>query len=108
MQQDLIPLFDDHSHPQINRLLNEQALRCPECGAHQTSLLFFSDSSIVKPRYLIACSECKCRGRFGRNLHHAVKLWNKPPGFFATLLHNWKKKRAKRQLAISPLKKVMG
>jgi hypothetical protein len=101
---DLIPLFDDHSHPQINRLLNEKALRCPECGAHQGSLLLMSEESVT-PRYLVACGECKYQGPLGKTLYDAVTRWNKPMGFIEGLLQRWKKKRAKQLRPAFNLKK---
>jgi len=87
---DLIPMFDDHSHPQINRLINENALRCLNCGAHQTSLVLMSELRAIGPRYAVACTECKHRGSLGKRPDDAVRLWNKPPGFFAAL---FKKRR---------------
>ena len=73
---DLIPMFDDHSHPQINRLLNEEALHCENCGAHQTSLIFMSERR-TRPRYVVACTECKFQGPVGKDLFTAIQKWNK-------------------------------
>jgi hypothetical protein len=87
---ELIPVFDDHSHLEINRLLNE-ALRCPECGASPSMLAVMSEN-ITMPRFLIACRECKYEGPFGKSLYDAIKRWNKPIGYFAALRKNWAKK----------------
>jgi predicted RNA-binding Zn-ribbon protein involved in translation (DUF1610 family) len=86
----LIPMFDDHSHTQINRLIKEKALRCPHCGAHQTSLTFMSECRL-RPRYVVACTECKFEGRLGHDLADAVRKWNAgepwwKTGAFATFL----------------------
>ncbi|MDE2020500.1 MAG: hypothetical protein KGJ13_09215 [Patescibacteria group bacterium] len=77
---DLIPMFDDRSHPQLNRLLNEEALRCENCGAHQTSLIFMSESRI-HPRYVVACLECKFQEPPANSLFAAIGKWNKGQGF---------------------------
>ncbi len=83
---DLIPMFDDHSHLQINRLIHENALRCVECGAHQRSLVLMIESRAIRPRYVLACGECRYQGPLGKNPDDAVRQWNEPLGFFASFL----------------------
>ncbi|MGB9152204.1 MAG: hypothetical protein WCD70_03850 [Alphaproteobacteria bacterium] len=87
---DLIPLFADHSHPLVNQIINETALRCPDCGAHQTSLVLMIEACAFKPRYAVVCTKCKRRGSLGKHPKEAVRQWNKRPGFFASL---FKKRR---------------
>jgi hypothetical protein len=92
-----IPVFDDPKHPVIGRLLKEKALRCPECGEDQASLDLMIENRIMSPRYAIACGKCKHLGPIGRDAHDAIRRWNKPPGFFSTLVHSWARRRLKRQ-----------
>ncbi len=73
----LIPLFDNEANPWINTLLREKALRCPECGASQSKLNVLNEDHLIKPRYVVACSECKHHGEFGRDVIDAIKKWNK-------------------------------
>ncbi len=107
-KDELIPIGDDRSYKAINRLLTEETLRCPECGAHQNALIVMSDTSIVKPRYLIACSECKYQGPFAKNIPRAVDCWNKPLGFFAALRRRRARKRLKQSKANAFIAKTTG
>ncbi len=86
---ELIPMFADHSHLEIHRILNT-ALRCGNCGAHQSRLIFKSEG-VTRPRYVVACTECDHHGPFGKTLHDAIKQWNKPPGFFAAFFQRRRK-----------------
>jgi hypothetical protein len=106
---DLFPLFGDHTHPLIHEHMSK-ASRCPQCRAFYTSLIVMTESTDNAPRYVITCGDCKYLGPFGINLADAVRRWNKPTGFIASLIKNWKKKRAngKPEWRVNETKKVWG
>ena len=81
----LIPLFEDHSHPLVNEQL-KKAYACPECGTYWKSLTAMTENRIHNPRYVITCGECKFIGPFGKGLEQAVIRWNKPPSFFSAII----------------------
>jgi hypothetical protein len=88
----LIPLFEDHSHPLVNLEL-KKALACPECGAGWKSLTAMTENRIYNPRYVITCGECKFIGPYGRGLQQAVIRWNKPPSFLSTTIKRLNKRQ---------------
>lgn len=75
----LIPLAVENSNPQINRMLNE-ALRCTDCGSN--ALQIVSDTTLIRPRFAVSCSECNYHGLFGKSIPDAIRKWNRPSSFF--------------------------
>jgi hypothetical protein len=80
---ELIPVFNDHSYPSLDRMLRDQALGCPQCGGH-SRLTLLSTLRMI-PRFAIACGECNHRGPLGKSIDDAIKRWNKPPGLLGFL-----------------------
>jgi len=91
----LIPVFDDPLYPRIQETLRVEALRCPDCGEPQDRLNLLIENRAIKPRYVVSCCTCKCRGPLGKNVEDAIKKWNAPPGFFEAIQMSWGRKRQK-------------
>jgi hypothetical protein len=94
---ELIAVYDhEYEHPKV-RVVLEEALGCPECGANRGMLSAMSENRVV-PRFLIACKECKYQGPFSSSLEGAVKQWNKPLSFFTLIKKRRERRRLKREL----------
>ncbi len=93
----MIPVFDDPSHPHINRMLKEQAKACPACHAGKNMLNLLVENCLLRPRYMVLCAGCKRLGPLGKDAADAIKKWNKPSGFLTDFTLFTSKKRLKRR-----------
>ena len=84
---DLIPVFPDRLHLHVREII-QKALLCPCCGAGNAKLVGMSECK-ARPHYVIACTVCKHRGPFGKNLQDAVKKWNAKPWEPFAFLGKW-------------------
>ena len=93
----LIPIFDDPSHPRISQILKEQATACSACEAGQARLNLMVENRAIRPRFAVACADCKHLGALGKDMADAIKKWNKTSGLLPTFKRVWGKKRQKQR-----------
>ena len=91
----LIPVFDDHSHPRIHQMLQEQATGCSACDAGQARLNLMVENRAIRPRYAVACAHCKHLGALGKDMADAINKWNGTSGILPTFKQVWGKKHHK-------------
>jgi hypothetical protein len=78
------PLFQRGLQPLAQKYL-DTATPCPQCDADNRHFAMMIEEEAMRPRYAVACLNCNLYGPIAKNVPQAVKKWNPPTGFIASL-----------------------